>query len=273
MAEAFAATRSVTIPSQSRAWLRADGRDLLRRFRQLAPERPPISIQHWSWRRIGLLAGVLVAAGVVTSLALALLGAAGRGEDGRAQHAARRRRGGPALALSAAAAERRQRDARRRHPECHPGSGWPSWPRPSPPPPTCRASPTRTAPWRFSSLTVEQGRARLSLVYIDPDGALGPGATTPPLRHPRGQRAAPGGGADRRRALPPGLDPSPRLAGVDYAVFEGRCVTTEYDLPRNADASERLLDLDTTVGLYPRARLSASWIEFHLDLDEPPDAT
>jgi tRNA A-37 threonylcarbamoyl transferase component Bud32 len=77
VAEAFAATRSETIPSQSRAWLRADGRDLLRRFKQLAPERRPISIQHWSWRRVGLLAMVLVGAGVVTSLALALLGAAG----------------------------------------------------------------------------------------------------------------------------------------------------------------------------------------------------
>ena len=77
VAEAFAATRSVTIPSQSRAWLRADGRDLLRRFRQLAPERRPISIQHWSWRRVGLLGGVLLSIGVVLTLGLALLGAAG----------------------------------------------------------------------------------------------------------------------------------------------------------------------------------------------------
>jgi tRNA A-37 threonylcarbamoyl transferase component Bud32 len=77
IAEAFAATRSVTIPSQSRAWLRADGRDLLRRFSELAPPRRPISIQHWSWRRVGLLASLVAAAGVVTSLTLALLGAAG----------------------------------------------------------------------------------------------------------------------------------------------------------------------------------------------------
>jgi tRNA A-37 threonylcarbamoyl transferase component Bud32 len=77
VAEGFAATRSVTIPSQSRAWLRTDGRDILTRFLQLAPERRPISIQHWSWRRIGLLASLLAAAAVVTSLALALLNAAG----------------------------------------------------------------------------------------------------------------------------------------------------------------------------------------------------
>ena len=67
---------------------------------------------------------------------------------------------------------------------------------------------------------------------------------------------------------------SPRLSGRDYAVFEGGCVTTEYDLPRNADASERLLDLITTVGLYPRSRLSAELErEFHLELDAPADAT
>jgi hypothetical protein len=77
VAEGFAATRSVTIPSQSRAWLRADGRDILKRFLELAPERRPISIQHWSWRRFGLLASLLAAAAVVTSLALALLNAAG----------------------------------------------------------------------------------------------------------------------------------------------------------------------------------------------------
>ena len=57
-------------------------------------------------------------------------------------------------------------------------------------------------------------------------------------------------------------------------MFEGGCVTTEFDLPRNADASERLLDLDTTVGLYPRSRLSAELErEFHLELDAPADAT
>src|SRR3712207_7011292 len=50
--------------------------DLVTRFCELAPERRPISIQHWSWRRVGLLAVVLAAAAVVISLALALLGAA-----------------------------------------------------------------------------------------------------------------------------------------------------------------------------------------------------
>ena len=130
------------------------------------------------------------------------------------------------------------------------------------------------SPWRFTSLTVKRGRARLSLVYIDPSGRSArvelrrscditgaseqpPEAGEPDVQHYR-----------RASTL------SPRLAGVDYAVFEGGCVTTEFDLPRNADASERLLDLDTTVGLYPRSRLSAELDrDFDLELDDPPDAT
>jgi len=58
LAEAFAASRGVTLPSQLRRAVRSDGRDLLVRFRQLAPARPPVSIQRWSLRRVGLTAGV-----------------------------------------------------------------------------------------------------------------------------------------------------------------------------------------------------------------------
>jgi tRNA A-37 threonylcarbamoyl transferase component Bud32 len=63
VAEAFAATRSITIPSQSRALLKRqskEGRNILKRFRELAPEREPISIQRWSVQRIVLAAGVVL---------------------------------------------------------------------------------------------------------------------------------------------------------------------------------------------------------------------
>jgi len=63
VAEAFAASRSVTIPTQLRSRLRADGRDLLHRFRQLAPERSPVAIQLWDLRRLGLTLAVIAAAG------------------------------------------------------------------------------------------------------------------------------------------------------------------------------------------------------------------
>jgi tRNA A-37 threonylcarbamoyl transferase component Bud32/membrane-associated phospholipid phosphatase len=62
LAEAFASARGVTLATQLRARLREDGRDILGRFRDLAPERPPIRIQQWSLRRVGLSAAVLAAA-------------------------------------------------------------------------------------------------------------------------------------------------------------------------------------------------------------------
>lgn len=55
IAEAFAATRGVTIPRQLQAGLKErqqrDGVDLLAEFRRLAPDCPPIHIQRWSARR------------------------------------------------------------------------------------------------------------------------------------------------------------------------------------------------------------------------------
>lgn len=58
LAEAFAATRGVASPTQVRSQLKADGRDLLTRFRALAPQRAPIPVQRWSLRRLGLIVGV-----------------------------------------------------------------------------------------------------------------------------------------------------------------------------------------------------------------------
>ncbi len=61
IAEAFAATRSITIPTQTqsmlRSRLRADQKDVLARFRALAPPREPITIQRWGSRRLGLTLG------------------------------------------------------------------------------------------------------------------------------------------------------------------------------------------------------------------------
>ena len=59
LAEAFAATRGVASPTQLRAFMKRDPRDLLGEFRALAPQRPPIALQRWSVRRVALAAGVL----------------------------------------------------------------------------------------------------------------------------------------------------------------------------------------------------------------------
>jgi hypothetical protein len=62
IAEAFAASRGVTLPSQSRAMLAADRRDLLGQLRALAPPRAKVRIQRWSARRIGLWAATVLGA-------------------------------------------------------------------------------------------------------------------------------------------------------------------------------------------------------------------
>ena len=82
LAEAFAATRGVASPTQLRAFMKRDPRDLLGAFRALAPQRPPIVLQRWSIRRIALAAGVhavTIAAlyiGVQTVVPVGNLGAA-----------------------------------------------------------------------------------------------------------------------------------------------------------------------------------------------------
>lgn len=68
LAEAFAAVRGITLPSALRSALDADGRDLLARFRQLAPDRPPVAVQRWSLRRIGLMLWVLAVGTVLLSV-------------------------------------------------------------------------------------------------------------------------------------------------------------------------------------------------------------
>jgi tRNA A-37 threonylcarbamoyl transferase component Bud32 len=63
VAEAFAATRGLTMPSQLRRMMRSRGRDLHAEFLAMLPYRlPPIAIQRWSTRRAALTAAVGVTA-------------------------------------------------------------------------------------------------------------------------------------------------------------------------------------------------------------------
>jgi tRNA A-37 threonylcarbamoyl transferase component Bud32 len=73
VSEAFAATRGLTMPSQLRRLLRAQGRDLHGEFLRLLPERPrPIAIQRFSARRLGLTFVMLVAAVAFVAFAVDL---------------------------------------------------------------------------------------------------------------------------------------------------------------------------------------------------------
>jgi hypothetical protein len=62
IAEAFAAAHGVASPTQLRAVLKQDGRDLVAQFRQLAPHRQKISLQRLGLRRILLVLGAVVLA-------------------------------------------------------------------------------------------------------------------------------------------------------------------------------------------------------------------
>jgi hypothetical protein len=77
VAEAFAAARGLAIPTQVTEKLKQDGRPIVQRFRELAPDRPPVSIQVWSVRRLALTAaaiigGIALAAMVWATLAMGL---------------------------------------------------------------------------------------------------------------------------------------------------------------------------------------------------------
>jgi tRNA A-37 threonylcarbamoyl transferase component Bud32 len=70
IAEAFAATRSITMPSQLRRELKQDDRDLIAEFRELAPPHEPFAIQRWTPRRIGLALSVAAVLGVAVVLGI-----------------------------------------------------------------------------------------------------------------------------------------------------------------------------------------------------------
>ncbi len=73
LAEAFAATRGVASPTQLRAFMKRDPRDLLAEFRTLAPQRKPIVLQRWSVRRVSLAAAMLAIFAVTTVFGVGLL--------------------------------------------------------------------------------------------------------------------------------------------------------------------------------------------------------
>jgi hypothetical protein len=68
LAEAFAAARGPAIPRQLQEKLADDERDLLGRFRELAPPREPITVQRWSVRRLWLAGRTAAVVGVLAAL-------------------------------------------------------------------------------------------------------------------------------------------------------------------------------------------------------------
>ena len=75
IAEAFAATRGLTMPTELRRMLRQQGRDLHAEFLALLPYRlPPVRIQLWSVRRVVLTIATLLGALLGAMIAISVLG-------------------------------------------------------------------------------------------------------------------------------------------------------------------------------------------------------
>jgi tRNA A-37 threonylcarbamoyl transferase component Bud32 len=73
--EAFASNVGLAVPTQVQARLKEDPRPLVQRFKELAPQHPPVSIQRWSLRRIGLLGAAVVSVLVLAAMLLDALAA------------------------------------------------------------------------------------------------------------------------------------------------------------------------------------------------------
>jgi tRNA A-37 threonylcarbamoyl transferase component Bud32 len=74
IAEAFAATRGLTMPSQLRRMLRSQGRNLHQEFIALLPyQLPTVKIQRWSIRRVTLTVAVVLGGLLVALLAVPLI--------------------------------------------------------------------------------------------------------------------------------------------------------------------------------------------------------
>jgi tRNA A-37 threonylcarbamoyl transferase component Bud32 len=77
VAEAFAATKGVTVPGQLRALVMADPRSLAKEFSRLVPSRRRIPVQRWTVRRMALSAGLAAVALTAVITAVLSLKAAG----------------------------------------------------------------------------------------------------------------------------------------------------------------------------------------------------
>jgi hypothetical protein len=64
-------------PTQLRSLIRADARDLIGRFRRLAPKRRPVPIQLWDLRRAGITVGLIVSLAAVVAVLYAFVKMAG----------------------------------------------------------------------------------------------------------------------------------------------------------------------------------------------------
>jgi len=221
LAEAFAATRGVASPTQLRAFMKRDPRDLLGEFRALAPSRRPIGLQRWGARRVLVTAAMLATALVTAGLAVSTFRSAAVNIDTPAPFCGT----GPSMILSAQAV------------------------------PSSRLLPCIAAlpsGWTIERADITSGR---SVFWLDSDQA-GPRAVTVSLTarcDTSGAVRIPSDQAAARRFERP-LSLQPRFTLTRMYTFDGGCVTYQFSFAPGA-APLLAIPVDTAVAFEPRADL------------------
>jgi tRNA A-37 threonylcarbamoyl transferase component Bud32/membrane-associated phospholipid phosphatase len=239
IAEAFAATRGVTMPSQSRNMLRKDRRDLVARFRELAPHRPPISIQRWSWRRVGATAGVVAASFLAIGTVFSNLQGAGLVPARQATQASY------ALAIKAPSCDHFNGEQLILETQSVPSASMV---------PCLRALPVG---WNFGGMSVQDGSTRF---FLNSDVA-GPHIVEVTLQkncdttHAQEIPGQPGIRVFTRIGQLPKAQSQPQHS--DYYVFEGGCVTDQFHLPAGTGAVAEEASL--SLGFTPRAVITSNY--------------
>lgn len=209
IAEAFAATHGVTIPSQSRNMLKKERKDdLVARFRELAPAHPPISIQRWSFRRVALTVGVLLAGLFAALLVVSNLQGAGLLPD-------------PESAQASFPSNR---------PECEAEFALTQMVLEAQSVPTASKVPCLTAlplGWSFRRLEVRDGSSRLTM-DSDRAGISAVHVSLTPSCDTSGATEVPSDEPGTRR-MEEISTLTNRYSGFRYYVFEGGCASYEFD--------------------------------------------
>jgi hypothetical protein len=203
IAEAFAAARGVASPSQLRAALKQDGRNLIEEFRALGPPRRPITLQRWSVRRVALALALVVGTILVVSQAASMLR--------------------PAHDVPVAGT-----------PDCGTNDLMVLIAQSVPSATQLPCIATLPAGWDLDSVHVTRGRSRFSLDSdIAGDHAVEVTLTAPGECRVSAAEAVPSDEVDTFRYEQP-RQLTPRLRSTRYYTFSGGCVRYEFDFDRGA---------------------------------------
>jgi tRNA A-37 threonylcarbamoyl transferase component Bud32 len=243
VAEAFAATHGVTIPSQTRGLMKEDPRDLVAEFRALGPRTARIAVQRWSMRRVGLTATALLSAFILVSIVVSNFRGAGLQPPQDGGHAAY--------------------SGITRTPECSTNDPLILMAQSVPTAAVVPCIDVLPVGWSFDTMDVVDGRTRL---FLDSDRAgfhavdvtltdscdVG-GATEVPTDEPGTQRF-------ERIALR-----QDRYTGSRHYLFEGGCVTYAFDF-RGPGRTVLADEVSLALGFLERSEIDRDIAELGLSL-------